>query len=278
MKFNLSEATSAMTDMVNSFIQRLPYLAVAIVVFFVFYFIGKGIRVIAERNHRHHNLSILLGRITHIVTVFIGLLLALAIAIPDFTPGQLIGILGLSSVAVGLAFREILQNFFAGLLLLWAEPFRIGDQIIVNDYEGTVEDIQTSATFLRTYDGRRVVIPNAALFTNSVMVNTAHDNRRLQYDIRIAYGGNITDAKRILLETMRASDEVLDDPEPTALVIQLDENSIQIRLRWWVAPPRQFDVFHSQDVVLENSINALLENGFDVPYSTKKVLLQDRIK
>ena len=94
------------------------------------------------------------------------------IAIPSFQPAQLIQLLGISGVAIGFAFLDILQNFLAGILILLTEPFRLGDQIVVGGYEGTVEEIETRATSIRTYDGRRVVIPNSNLFTESVTVNT----------------------------------------------------------------------------------------------------------
>jgi small-conductance mechanosensitive channel len=184
--------------------------------------------------------------------------------------------LGLSSVAIGFAFRDILQNFLAGILLLLSEPFRIGDQIVIGDFEGTVESIQTRATFIKTYDGRRVVIPNANLFTNSVTVNTANDKRRLQYDIGIGYGDDIARAKRILLDTVREIPEVLDDPAPDALVVKLADSSINIRLRWWVQPPRQFDILNSQDVVLEKVADALLSEGFDLPFPTQQILFHDQ--
>jgi len=83
-------------------------------------------------------------------------------------------------VAVGFA-----QNFLAGLLLLWTEPFRVGDEIKLDAFEGTVEEIQTRATIIRTYDERRVVIPNADLFTHSVIVNTALGGRRWEYDLSV---------------------------------------------------------------------------------------------
>ena len=186
--------------MINGFVERLPYLATALVVFLIFFFVSKGVRAgvraLAQRNRRHYNLGLVMGRISSGLIIFVGLLIALVIAIPGFTPGQLISLLGLSSVAIGFAFRDILQNFLAGILLLLSEPFRIGDQIVINEFEGTVEDIQTRATFLRTYDGRRIVIPNSNLFTNSVTVNTAHEKRRLQYDIGIGYGDDIARAKQ----------------------------------------------------------------------------------
>ncbi|WP_027157499.1 mechanosensitive ion channel family protein [Methylobacter luteus] len=280
MKFNLSEATGSVQAMVNGFIERLPYFAIAVVVFIIFLFIGKGIRAtvraITQRNRRHYNLGLVMGRLSYGVIIFIGLLIALVIAIPGFTPGELVNILGLSSVAIGFAFRDILQNFLAGILLLLAEPFRIGDQIILNDFEGTVEDIQTRATFIKTYDGRRVVIPNSNLFTNAVTVNTAYKKRRLQYDISIGYGDDIVRAKRILLDTVREIPEVLDDPPPDALVVALADSSVNIRLRWWVQPPRRFESLNAQDVVLEKVVNALLSEGFDLPFPTQQILFHDQ--
>lgn len=280
MKFNLSEATQAVQTMLNGFVERLPYIAVAVVVFLIFFFIGKGVRAgvraVAQRNRRHYNLGLVMGRLSHGLIIFIGLLIALVVAIPGFTAGQLISVLGLSSVAIGFAFRDILQNFLAGILLLLSEPFRIGDQIVIGDFEGTVENIQTRATFIKTYDGRRIVIPNSNLFTNSVTVNTANDKRRLEYDIGIGYGDDIARAKRILLDTVRQIPEVLDDPAPDALVVKLADSSVNIRLRWWVQPPSQFDILHSQDVVLEKVADALLSEGFDMPYPTQQILFHDQ--
>jgi small conductance mechanosensitive channel len=280
MKFNLSEATGAVQEMVNGFIERLPYFAVALVVFIIFILIGKGVRAgvraVTQRNRRHYNLGVVMGRLSYGLIIFLGLLIALVIAIPGFTPGELVNILGLSSVAIGFAFRDILQNFLAGILLLLAEPFRIGDQIILNDFEGTVEDIQTRATFIKTYDGRRIVIPNSNLFTNSVTVNTAYKKRRLEYDVSIGYGDDISHAKRILLDTVRDIPEVLADPAPDALVVGLADSSINIRLRWWVQPPRRFESLIAQDVVLEKVAQALLSEGFDLPFPTRQILFHDQ--
>jgi small conductance mechanosensitive channel len=280
MKFELSEATGAVQSIVNSFIERLPYFAVALVVFIIFLLVGTGVRAgvraVTQRNRRHYNLGVVMGRLSYGVIFFVGLLIALVIAVPGFTPGELVNILGLSSVAIGFAFRDILQNFLAGILLLLTEPFRIGDQIILNDFEGTVEDIQTRATFIKTYDGRRVVIPNSNLFTNSVTVNTAYKKRRLEYEVSIGYGDDIVHAKRVLLDTVHKIPEVLSDPAPDALVVRLADSSVNIRLRWWVQPPRRFESLIAQDVVLEKIAAALLSEGFDLPFPTQQILFHDQ--
>jgi small-conductance mechanosensitive channel len=280
MSLDFSEATAALRDMGRGFMERLPYFAVALFVFIAFYLAGKGlraaVRAFVERNRRHYNVGLVLGRLAQASMVFVGLLVALVISVPGFTPGQLVGMLGLSSVAIGFAFRDILQNFLAGILLLLTEPFRIGDQIIMGGHEGTVEDIQIRATFVRTYDGRRIVIPNSDLFTNSVTINTAYSQRRLQYDVGIGYGDDIARAKEIVVDTLRAIPEVLDDPPPEALVVDLADSSVKLRLRWWVTPPLRQDAMHSLDLVLEKVSKALVAEGFDLPFPTQQVLFHDQ--
>ncbi|MDQ3058891.1 MAG: mechanosensitive ion channel family protein [Pseudomonadota bacterium] len=280
MDFDLSDATQALQAMAGGFVRRLPYLMLALLVFGAFYaaavLVRASIRTLVAHAHGRRNLGLVVGRLSYGAIIFVGLLVALVIAIPGFTPGQLANILGLSSVAIGFAFRDILQNFLAGILLLASEPFRIGDQIVINEFEGTVEDIQTRATFLMTYDGRRVVIPNANLFTNSVTVNTAHPRRRLEYDFGLGYGDDIANAKRILLDVARATPGVLEEPAPDALVVRLADSSINVRLRWWVQPPRQFDALVSQDLVLEKAAIALHAAGIDIPFPTQQILFHDQ--
>lgn len=140
----------------------------------------------------------------------VGLFVALSIVIPTFRAGDLVQLLGISGVAIGFAFRDILQNFLAGILILLTEPFQIDDQIVFKNFEGTVENIETRATTIRTYDGRQIVIPNSELFTNSVTVNTAFENSRLEYDVGIGYGDDIDQAKQLMLEAMHSVPEDLD--------------------------------------------------------------------
>ncbi len=174
MKVNLSGAWNSGHRIINSFIARLPQLGLAILVFIIFYMIAAAarrlVRQAANRRGRRQSLGILLGQLAHLVVVILGFLIALAIIAPSFQAGDLIKVLGIGSVAIGFAFQNILQNFLAGILLLINEPFKIGDLISVTGLEGRVDDIQTRATVITASNGRRVVIPNAVLFTNPVAV------------------------------------------------------------------------------------------------------------
>ena len=276
---SLSAATEKINGMVQGAIALLPNVVIGVVVFIVFWIVGRIIRSIIRkqtRNRDTRNIGLVFGRLIQGGMIILGFLIAATIIFPSFNPADALAALGIGGVAIGFAFKDILQNFLAGILILLTEPFQLDDQIIFKGFEGTVEHIQTRATTIRTYDGRRVVIPNAELFTNAVMVNTAYERRRLQYDIGIGYGDDIATAKNIILETLRNSDGILTDPQPEALVVELADSTINIRARWWIEPPRRSDAIASTDWVLENVCNALVEAGIDLPFPTQQVLFHDQ--
>ena len=280
MKAEISAVWVKMESMIDGLIILLPNMVLALIVFAIFFFLGRAIKRTVRRVTRHHrqarNLGLVLGRLAQGIIVLVGLFVALSIVIPTFKAGDLIQLLGISGVAIGFAFRDILQNFLAGILILLTEPFRIEDQIVFKNFEGTVENIETRATTIRTYDGRRIVIPNAELFTNSVTVNTAFDKRRTEYDVGIGYGDDIDRAKQLMLEALYSVNEVLKDPAPDVLVLELAESIVNIRVRWWITPPRRMDDMRSRDKVICAIKKKLVENGIDLPYPTRQILFHDQ--
>src|SRR5258708_31973212 len=189
--------------MVDSFFARLPSLIVGFIVFLLFYVLSVLVSGVILRSTRRHrpNLGVVFARLFGAAIILLGFLVAFSIVAPSFQAGDLIKILGISGVAIGFAFQNILQNFLAGLLLLWAEPFRIGDEIKLDNFEGIVEEIQTRATMIKTYDGRRIVIPNADLFTHSVIINTALSTRRWEYEFTVKCLQDLSEIKSHLIET-----------------------------------------------------------------------------
>lgn len=264
--------------MINGFLALLPNLIIALVILVIFYFIGKALRGVITRvttNRSSANVGLVLGRLTEWLILFLGLLVALAIVAPSVKPVDILSTLGIGGVAIGFAFRDILQNFLAGLLILLRQPFRIGDQIIVGDYEGTVEEIETRATMIKTYDGRRVVIPNGDIYTSSVVVNTAFEKRRSQYDVGIGYGDDIARAKELMLQAMRQCEGVLSDPVPDVLTVELAGSSVNLRARWWTHSTRS-DVVKVSDRVISAIKDDLSAAGIDLPFPTQVVLWHDQ--
>ncbi|MEM6281340.1 MAG: mechanosensitive ion channel domain-containing protein [Chloroflexota bacterium] len=147
------------------FIAALPAIILGILVFYAFFrgsnFVKRQLIRLLPRDRREKTLGILLGRLVRGALIGVGVLVGMTVALPTFQPSELLQLLGVGGIAIGFAFRDIFENFLAGILILLDQPFQIGDQIITGEYEGTVREIQIRATYIRTYDGRQVVIPNS---------------------------------------------------------------------------------------------------------------------
>ncbi|MGA3087860.1 MAG: mechanosensitive ion channel domain-containing protein [Terriglobales bacterium] len=144
MKLHFDRFWESARQMVEAAIARLPSLLLGVLVFLLFYVLSiivtRTIRS-TTRGHRE-NLGVVFSRLAGAAIVLLGFLVSFSIVAPSFQAGDLIKLLGIGSVAIGFAFQNILQNFLAGILLLWAEPFRVGDEIKIDPFEGTVQEIQ----------------------------------------------------------------------------------------------------------------------------------------
>ena len=256
----------------------IPLLIAALVVFVVLLFLAKGVRYLAERalaRTSNRSAATAIGRILYIVMLAMALLIAVTVAFPSMTPGRLISTLGVGGIAIGFAFKDIFQNLLAGILLLLRHPFRVGDEITTGEFTGTVEAIETRATYIRTYDGRRIIIPNGDVYTKPVIVISAYDMLRTEYDVGIGYGDDLGRAKEIALDAIRGVDGVLAEPAPDVLVWELGESSKNIRLRWWTRPQRG-EVLRIRDAVLKAAAEAISGAGMDLPFPTQVVLFHDQ--
>ncbi len=276
--FDFGEAVERVDSWVDGGIQLLPNIGVAFVVFFIFYYVARlaktqTVKRAARRNRI--NLGEVLGGFVKWTVLLFGSLLAITIVIPSLKPGDLISGLGISSVAIGFAFKDILQNWLAGLLILIRQPFSINDQIEVNGHEGTVERIETRATILKTYDGVRIVIPNSDIYTNAVTVKTAYGLRRSEYDVGIGYGDGIDNACEVILKAISSVSEVKVDPLPQVLPWDLSASWVTLKVRWWTKS-RQADVVAVHAKVLKAIKNALDDAGIDMPYDTQVQLFHDQ--
>jgi len=172
---DFSAAVNTGRRLVYTAISLLPNIIVAAVIFGLFIFLASGSKSLTQRfivkRRKGQGVALLLGRIMQTGIIVLGFLVAFSIVAPSFHAGDLVKMLGIGSVAIGFAFQNLLQNFLAGILLLLQEPFSLGDFISVTGIEGTVDDIQARATVVSTKEGRKVVIPNAVIFTNPVAVS-----------------------------------------------------------------------------------------------------------
>jgi small conductance mechanosensitive channel len=279
----------SVTLMVDGFFTLLPNLIIGIIVFIVFLQVANLVKrlvgALGGRAGLDPTLCQALGSLSSFATTIFGMLVVAAIIIPSFKPGNLIAGLGITSVAIGFAFKDILQNFFAGLLLLWQKPFRIGDQIKTQGFEGTVEQIDIRSTRIVTHAGELVVLPNDNIWTNPIIVSTAFDKRRIQLTVSIAAALSVDKARALIVRALADTTEVMKNPEPNVYLSTLDAGDTKFDIFFWTKPTEQ-EVRVTTDKVAseiksaiarlaketEDSEKSSLESAKSAPESSKSAL------
>lgn len=197
--FDLDVIWNSILGMVNALLYRLPYIIAGVIVFFVFLVIARlvnrGVNAAGERTRLDVTLANLLGRLASFVITVLGVLVAAVVVFPAFQPGDLIAGLGLTSVAVGFAFKDVLQNFFAGILILWRKPFVVGDQIKFREFDGTVEEINVRSTRIERMTASVPSYRTATFIPTLVLVRSAFDRRRASLVVGIGYQDSIEKAR-----------------------------------------------------------------------------------
>nr|WP_228035491.1 mechanosensitive ion channel family protein [Oculatella sp. LEGE 06141] len=270
-----------MLKLIGQTIEIIPALLTAIVILVITRYsvpvIRRLVSAAAERVLKSVSLQSLLVQVTSVAIWVVGVLFASIILFPDLGLGDLIGFLGLGSVAVGFAFQDIFKNFLAGILLLINEPFRLNDQIIVDEYEGTVEAINVRSTEIRKYTGERVVIPNAVVFTNSVQVLTDRNCRRTDLEIGLDYNTPLARALQVLQTAMADVEGVLSTPSIEVDVVGFGDSSINFIVRYWTRP-QMLHVRQVRTKVMLTLKQACDEADFNIPYPIRTLYFFDQQK
>jgi small conductance mechanosensitive channel len=229
----------------NDFVLLIPNLIVSLVVALLFVALGCALAAVVRHGLRRAgrvDLARMLANFAFWFTIFIGFMVLITILLPSMRPVDMFTSLGIGSVAIGFAFKDLLQNWLAGFLILIRRPFRRGDQIKVGDIEGTVQAVETRATLVKTYSGRLVIIPNTEIYTRSVTVHTAYELRRSEITLPVGLEVDLAQAIEVLRATTVAVENVLADPPPDVLPWEFANNNVNIRVRWWSKPQRTYGV------------------------------------
>lgn len=182
--------------------------------------------------------------------------------------------MGLIGLGISFALRDTIANFISGLMIMINQPFKVGDQIALEGEEGTVRDIQIRATDIRTYDGRKLIIPNSKLYSGVVINNTAYDQRRFSVIVGVSYEDDVQKAKELAEETLEEIDSIEDEPAPQVLVDELAGSSVNLKLRGWTKPSKANMVAVTSEVTQEIK-EKYDEAGIDIPFPIRTVHLHD---
>lgn len=251
---------------------KLEFIIIAIIFLIFTHFVAKLIGQLAERSLRRlwirANLVLILQKIIVIIVWVIGILIASTILFPSVTTANILATLGLSSIAIGFAFKDIIENFLAGILILLREPFHIGDYIAMKEQDGIVEHVSVRNTHIRRSDGVRIVIPNAVLFANPVHVLTDLPFTRQKVTCIINLDEDIEKIRKIINQAVIESHSVNKDKDKDIQVYVelLSSAGINFDIYWWCSS-KQADIRYSRDEVLSNIKKALDVANIELSHS-----------
>ena len=171
--------------------------------------------------------------------------------------------LGVTGFILGFAFQESLGNLASGLMIAINEPFKLGDYVIIAGFEGTVIKVDMMATVLATADNKKIVIPNKSAWGSPITNFSALGRRRVDIQIGIDYGCDVSKAIKVALETLPTVPNVLKDPAPAVSVAKLDDSAVTLNVRPWTDGAKYWDVYNDTQVAIKGAFE---KNGISIPF------------
>lgn len=250
-------------------ISRLPQIGLALITLIAILIaatiIRKAVTTIMKRAKTRSALIRLAGNLIGIASWIIAIAVAVTIVFPSITPANLIAGLGLTTVAIGFAFKDIFENFLAGVIILARKKMRIGDVIEVDDVFGRIEDIQIRETHVRDTSGELIIVPNAHLFKNPVEVQTDQPLRRQDLVVGVDYDADMRQVREVLQKALDGCETVDRSKETEVKCVGFGGSSIDFKLLWWAdsQPAKQRNTY---DEVAFAVKDALDEAGVSIPF------------
>jgi small conductance mechanosensitive channel len=207
-----------------------------------------------------------LGSLVNIAVTVVAVIAALDQL--GISPASLLAVVGAASLAVGLALKDSLSNFAAGVMLVLFRPFTKGDFVDAGGESGTVDEVYLNSTRLVTPDNKLILVPNSQIWNGSITNYSAKDTRRVDLVVGVGYDDDLKTAHDVIMGVLKSHDKVLQDPAPAVFVSNLGDSSVDFNVRPWVKTEDYWGVYSD---VLHQAKLALDEAGVSIPYPQSDV-------
>lgn len=266
-------------DIARGAIEILPQLFISLVILFITYALAKLTKHIAKsvlkKTRLRQSLANLMVLFSSLTIWLIGIMISAIIAFPDLTPTKMLAGLGIGSVAIGFAFKDIFENFLAGIIILIRREMRINDFVACEGYEGTVEAILVRETHIRKTDGELVILPNSMLFKNPLTIRTDLEERRTTIICGVGYGENVDEARSVIKQAVTDCKTVISDTRPVQIFAnEFADSSINFEVSWWTGS-RPLDIRQSRDEVVASIKTALDKAGIEIPFPYRTLTFKE---
>lgn len=206
---------------------------------------------------------------TTVVLVFAGVLALGAIGL---NVGPLIAGIGITGFIVGFAFKDSLANLAAGLLLLFYQPFEVGDFVEIGGISGGVRDMSIAATELKMPDGRLAIVPNSRIWNAPIINFNRLGERRIEWTVGVAYGSDLSAALQVLRDVIAGDERILETPAPQVVVNGLGESSVDLVARAWVKPS---DFLNVTSDTRRRLVESLAGAGIGIPFPHRVIVQKE---
>ncbi len=272
----LAPAFSKLKEMGRTVVVKLPLFGIAIVLVLLFWGIARFVNRYDGWIDRFKFSSLakqLTKRIIRLAIILIGFILALEILDATAIVGAILGAAGLAGLALGFAFKNIVENYLAGILLSTRNPFEIGDSVEIDGKTGKVARLTSRDTVLVTLDGNHLRIPNGIVM-NSVLLNFSRNPlRRFDFAVGVSTEYDLNEAKKLGLETLAKNPAVLDDPAPMAIIDSLGDSSVAMKFFAWV-DQRNHDFMKGRSESIRLLKEAFDDAGIEMPEPIYRINLR----
>ena len=269
-------------DMAQDAVRMAPQIIIALLVMVLTALLARGVRYLAggaaRRARLRPSLVNFVELIGGLITWLLGIMIAAIIVFPNLTPASMLAGLGIGSVAIGFAFKDVFENFLAGVFILLRKDMRIGDYVECEGIDGQVEQISIRETHIRETDGELVIVPNAMLFKNPLTIRTDQDHRRVTVICGVAYGEDVDASRDVIRQAVAGCDTVVQDGKPIQIFAQeFADSSINFEVTWWTGS-RPVDVRESRDQVVAAVKRALDEAGIEIPFPYRTLTFKEPLR
>lgn len=247
-------------------------LGFAVLIFVVGRLLARALARFLERVLKHSGTDEIL--ISFVSSIAYALMLAFVVIASLQRLGvnttSVIAVLGAAGLAVGLAMKDSLQNFAAGVMLIVFRPFKAGDFVEAASTSGVVERIGIFSTQLRSGDNREITVPNGAIYSGTITNYSARATRRIDMVFGISYDDDLRKAKALIKDILGSDERILSEPEPLIAVAELADSSVNINVRPWVKSEDYWNVRYD---LTERIKLAFDDNAISIPYPQMDVHL-----
>jgi len=279
--WSFQPAVNETVSLYHDFVRTIPKIVIALILLLMTWLLAKITYSISNRvfKKRISNPFVmrLVARLVALPVVIIGLYLVLQVTGLTKLALTLLGGTGLMGIIIGLAFRDIAENFLASILISVQRPFKINDYIKVNDTEGVVQSVTTRGTVIMTLDGNHIHIPNATIYKNTIINVTANPQIRQQFTVGIGYDDGIARAQQIAVETISGHPAVLNEPSPQVLVDNLGAATVNLEVYFWVNGVEN-STSKVKSAVIRLVKRAFDEAGISMPDEAREVVFPEGIR